>query len=214
MIRMLADPRGRCAVDEPAWANRLTRLDVTARMWESVFPFLSGVGVGLLSLFVEQVDGAGEGTYWLTGVLAWLGLFGVYIPFRIVRDSLRSRRVLKREPWVECRIDFYYIAFFKHAHSAVWVRPWPHQSGPVELLQAYLLPIERRRWMPKGDGMTVWMAGTGKWRVISPVGGGKPKLARRVTPGTEMFDALESITAHARRAAATRRIEATERDAE
>ncbi|WP_157367771.1 hypothetical protein [Alloactinosynnema sp. L-07] len=194
---------------EPALSNRLTKLDVTARIWESVFPILSGIGVVLIGLLIALGYWAGEASIPLGGVVSGLGAVGAIVAARVLRTALAARRVLSQEPWVERRVD-YYIDVDNHYHGAVWVRP--DRFGPEELLLAYVLPIERRRWLWIGEEVIVWMAGSGKWRVISPVGGGKPRLARRTVPGDAKFGKLVAFTPRGKDRA-DRLIDAAKRDA-
>ncbi|HVK23531.1 MAG TPA: hypothetical protein VM677_19435 [Actinokineospora sp.] len=84
--------------------NRLTKLDVTARIWASVFPFLSGVGLMFLGVFVGQGYWAGEASEWVTGAVSWVSLLVVYIAIRVMGDSVRMWSVLSQEPWVERRV--------------------------------------------------------------------------------------------------------------
>ncbi|HVK23530.1 MAG TPA: hypothetical protein VM677_19430 [Actinokineospora sp.] len=57
-------------------------------------------------------------------------------------------------------------------------------------MRVYVVPIERKRWLWVGEDVIVWMAGSGRWRAISPVGGGTPRLARRIEPGEKVFRKL------------------------
>ncbi|WP_436496258.1 hypothetical protein [Actinokineospora sp. HUAS TT18] len=173
---------------EPALATRLTKLDVTARMWETLFPILSGVGVILIGLLVGLMR-LGD-IYVVAGLLIMAGGGWVVVQAaRVLRMTLRARRILRVEPWVERRIDFYVADRTMSHYAAAWVR-----SKPEEPLWIHTLPLEQRRLAWVGEDTTVWIAGSGQWRVISPVGGGTTRLAMRAEPGDARFGKIVSMT--------------------
>ncbi|CRK56011.1 hypothetical protein [Alloactinosynnema sp. L-07] len=174
---------------EPALSNRLTKLDVTARMWETVFPMLSGLGVVLIGLLVILGGWLGDMSVFGGMLVVAGGLWVVLKAVRVLLMTLRMRRILRVEPWEERRVDYYHTHVFYTRQAWVWTR-----SKPEEVLWVRLLPLEKRPLVRVGVAETMWFAGSGEWRVVSPEGGGTTRLARKAVPGDALFGRIVGMT--------------------